>query len=94
MTDYISREDLLKEVEELNAVSFYELNDHSNEAYQEIKNLIEHISAADVVERKTGKWIRPTRVPDSMLNECSLCGFDTGAFSFNFCPNCGARMSE
>ena len=41
-----------------------------------------------------GKWIKPTRVPDSMLDECSVCGFDTGAYTFNFCPNCGADMRE
>jgi len=41
-----------------------------------------------------GKWIKPTRVPDSMLSECSVCGFDTGAYTFNFCPNCGANMRK
>ena len=53
---------------------------------------IRNIPSADVAEVRHGKWIRPTRVPDSMLDECSICGFDTGAFTFNYCPNCGARM--
>ena len=39
-----------------------------------------------------GRWIKPTRVPDSMLDECSLCGFDCGSYTFNYCPCCGARM--
>lgn len=50
------------------------------------------IPVADVVERKKGKWIKPTRVPDSMLEECSVCGFDCGAYTFNYCPHCGAKM--
>jgi len=94
MTDYISREDLLKEVEELNAVSFYELNDHSNEAYHEIKNLIEHISAADVVERNTGKWISVT-CDDGHgkyeIYKCDQCEL-LSALPWKYCRGCGARM--
>jgi hypothetical protein len=51
-------------------------------------------TVADVRPVVRGKWIKPTRVPDSMLSECSVCGFDTGAYTFNFCPNCGADMRE
>ena len=42
-------------------------------------------------ERKKGKWI-VSHIPDSMLWECNQCGFDCGAHSFNYCPNCGADM--
>ena len=55
---------------------------------------LRRIPAADVRPVVRGRWIRPTRVPDSMLYECSVCGFDTGAYTFNFCPNCGAMMEE
>ena len=101
MSDYISREYLLKEVEELNAVSFYELNDHSNEAYHEIKNLIELIPAADVVEQKDGKWLI-----DGYSAICSSCKdiFDFEVYlpdlsmsedlDMRYCPNCGARMAS
>jgi len=41
---------------------------------------------------RRGKWIKPTRVPDSMLDECSLCGFDCGSYTYNYCPSCGAKM--
>ena len=54
--------------------------------------IIEAIPAADVAPVRHGRWIKPTRVPDSMLDECSLCGFDCGAYTFNYCPNCGAKM--
>lgn len=46
-----------------------------------------------IKERKNGKWI-VSHIPDSMLWECNQCGFDCGAHSFNFCPNCGAKMEE
>ena len=49
---------------------------------------------ADVRPVVRGRWVKPTRVPDSMLSECSVCGFDTGAYTFNFCPNCGTDMME
>ena len=78
MSEYISREDLLKEVGELNAVSFYELNEHSNDAYHDIKNLIEHIPSVDVVEQKTGKW------------EYDPNGMDWGIGAW-VCSECGGR---
>lgn len=99
MSDYIKRDDLLKEVEELNAVSFYELNDHSNEAYHEIKSLIELVPAADVVEQRTGKWIIDETESASWF--CSECGKHAyGCFSeiysgeYHYCPNCGAKMES
>lgn len=42
-------------------------------------------------ERPKGEWM-VSHIPDSMLWECNQCGFDCGAHSFNFCPNCGADM--
>lgn len=42
---------------------------------------------------KMGRWI-DSHIPESMLCECSECGFTCGAYSFNYCPNCGARMEE
>lgn len=42
---------------------------------------------------KTGHWI-PSHVPGSILDECSECGFSCGAFTFKFCPMCGAKMQE
>ena len=55
------------------------------------ENCIEAIPAADVVEVVRGKWL-PSDIPDSILDKCSECGFDTGAFTFHYCPNCGAKM--
>lgn len=38
-----------------------------------------------------GIWT-PSDVPESVLSKCSNCGFDTGAWTFNYCPKCGAKM--
>ena len=38
-----------------------------------------------------GRWV-DNGIPDSMLSGCSVCGFTCGAYSFNYCPNCGAKM--
>ena len=42
-------------------------------------------------EKETGRWIT-SHIPESVLCECSECGFACGAYSFNYCPNCGVRM--
>ena len=42
---------------------------------------------------KKGHWIS-SHIPESILDECSECGFSCGAFTFNYCPNCGAKMIE
>ncbi len=86
MAEYIEREAL---IEHLKKDPLFDLVERYG-----ITGVIESIPAADVRPVVRGKWIRPTRVPDSMLDECSVCGFDTGAYTFNFCPNCGADMRE
>ena len=43
-------------------------------------------------KRSTGKWIRENEV----YSKCSLCGFKYADYRilFDFCPHCGADMSE
>ena len=45
----------------------------------------------DVAPVKHGRW-GSNGIPDSVLSACSVCGFGCGAYSFQYCPNCGARM--
>ena len=45
-SDCISRQEAIKELEELNAISFYELNEHSREAYREIKQMLKELPPA------------------------------------------------
>ena len=40
-----------------------------------------------------GEW-QETDTPESTLCKCSICNFDLGAYTFNFCPNCGAEMRK
>lgn len=42
-------------------------------------------------QQRTGRWIT-SHIPESVLCECSVCGFACGAYSFNYCPNYGAKM--
>lgn len=42
-------------------------------------------------ERPHGEWMK-SDIPESVLAKCSYCGFDCGAYTHNFCPNCGAEM--
>ena len=67
---------------------------HNDRLVEEVDAVLDEYPAADVRPVVRGKWVKPTRVPDSMLDECSVCGFDTGAYTFNFYPNCGADMRE
>ena len=54
-------------------------------------NELEMLPAADVAPVRHGKWI-DNGVPDSILCGCSLCNFPCGAYTFQFCPKCGAKM--
>ena len=51
----------------------------------------EDFPAADVVERRTGRWLRFSR-----CDVCSECRYATGRYEHggNYCPNCGADMRE
>ena len=41
--------------------------------------------------RPHGEWLN-SDIPESILSKCSVCGFNLGAYTHNFCPNCGADM--
>ena len=56
-------------------------------------------NAPTIEEKPKGKWIEndipeDVDVPESVLSKCSVCGYQLGAHSFKFCPNCGARMEN
>lgn len=40
---------------------------------------------------RNGKWV-DNDIPDSTLSKCTECGFDLGAYTFDYCPKCGAYM--
>ena len=60
----------------------------------------EFLLSADVVERKSGKWVVIMDEPTITFDECkcSECGaveyFNKGWKKFKYCPNCGAEMRK
>jgi len=81
MGDYISRE-AAKQV-----LDWHLVGDVADTACK----LIDTVPAADVGPVRHGRWM-DNGIPDSMLTGCSACGFPCGAYSFRYCPNCGAKM--
>ena len=91
--DTISRAGVIAEMEELNAVSFYEANEHSKETYYEIKNMIKTISPVTPSRRK-GHWIDYS---DEGFVECPFCEHATNCEDnideLHYCFYCGAELS-
>lgn len=93
----IELDSALKGLENLNAISFYEANEHSKEAYMETKDMLKALPTVDAVIVKHGLWKCSDKYENAV---CSVCGYDTGeAYGFgygngcyNFCPMCGADM--
>ena len=92
--EYISRKSVRDAIASL-SIERFELSNAYRlyvEALDNVDKRVVKIHAADVEPVRHGRWIKPTRVPDSMMDECSLCGFDCGSYTYNYCPNCGAIM--
>lgn len=65
------------------------------DAYEQFADEVEDFDAADVVERKRGRWtaVKPNGI--GATARCSICGDAIyGYNTMNFCPNCGADMRE
>ena len=61
--------------------------------YEGIREDLYSLPVVDAVPIVHGKW-GDNGISGSMLVKCSVCGFDCGASSFSYCPNCGARMRQ
>ena len=57
------------------------------------KRVLADMAAADVAPVVHGKR-GDNGIVGSMLVKCFVCGFDCGANSFSYCPNCGARIRQ
>ena len=85
--DAISRQAVLNEIPIL-----WNSNGDKDYCMETLRDFVIELSSVSVAE-KVGRWIE-SRVPQSILSECSECGYTCGAVSMNYCPNCGARMRE
>lgn len=89
MNDYIDRQAAIKAIEDL-PNCYNGFSDAYDKAY--IIGTLEELPKAEPV--KQGKWIEEP----NCWYRCSICGqhypSTRGYMYFNYCPNCGARMSE
>ena len=93
MAEYIKREDAL-EFPFANGIYDHEhANEHFISGCESYREWLEQIQAADVVERKTGKWIN--YLEDGFV-ECPFChsatNCDGDIAELHYCFNCGAKL--
>ena len=95
MKKLIELDAALEGLENLNAISFYEANEHSKEAYMETKGMLKTLPTVDAVPVKHGRWIyHPDWQADGECGyECSECGMGSDV-DYPYCMLCGARMER
>ena len=91
--EYIRRDDALKYIKSEQCRTCSDIGLCGNCAVLATVRLLEKVPAADVAPVVHGRW-GDNGISGSMLVKCSVCGFDCGASSFSYCPNCGARMRQ
>ena len=89
MAEYIEREAFMKRFCERCNEEMSESPCEPSDCFA--REVIKTFPAADVAKMVHGKW-GDNGIAGSMLVKCSVCGFDCGANSFSYCPNCGAKM--
>ena len=100
MAKYIDREAL---VEWLKCVPLKDLSDGrglcrvimEDDFKKAIKKMPKGI-IVDVAPVRHGRWIEQEKYTFGTMYDCSICGnriLDNG-HSWNYCPNCGAKMDE
>lgn len=96
MSDYIKREDVYDAVQAHYDTGVFK----SYEDGQRLMDRIKAIPAADVVDRKRGKWVKMDMHRGPEQYKCSVCRSECyvpkcmGEPMYAYCPNCGADMRE
>lgn len=88
MKKLIELDAALEGLENLNAISFYEANEHSKEAYMETRDMLKALPPIDairVVRCKDCKWFGDDN------EDCGTCGFFEEARSANHYCSEGVR---
>lgn len=98
MRKLIELDAALEGLENLNAISFYEANEHSNEAYTETKDMLKALPTVDAAPVRHGYWIRHdyADIVDGYYvpnYECSVCHAWKQDDS-DYCPDCGSILVE
>lgn len=100
MDKYISREELIEEIEEEIAIGdkFDEKDVLINKGLKIALKYIKRQASADVQPVKHGLWITAHPVDVAKEFKCTACGglIELPVFAkrcyYDYCPNCGARM--
>lgn len=98
MTEYISRDKVLKKFIEGDGHDDDRFTEGYNFAVQEHREEVENIPAADVQPMKHGCWITSHPVDAAKEFKCIVCGglIELPVFAehcyYDYCPYCGARM--
>ena len=91
MAEYIERE-ALREILDRWRDAHADVDDvHGCGLLEDVICEVDAQTIVDVVPVVHGRW-GDNGIPNSMLSGCSVCGFTCGAYSFQYCPNCGAKM--
>lgn len=91
MAEYIDREAAIKAIYESDHFSVREC---FGWRAREIEEELRAVPAADVAPVRHGRWIEKEKYTFGVMYDCSICDnriLDTG-HSWNYCPNCGAKM--
>ncbi len=95
MSDYISREAVLKIIEYAESMNWTdsEAEIQAETDYDFFREMIKAQPAVDVVEVKRGEWIELPSKGIGNTAECSICHDNVyGYNACKYCPNCGADM--
>ena len=96
MKEYIEREALMRRIKEIHCA---ECDRYHGVRYTAcgVDDTLDYIDSeppADVAPVVHGRWVEKEKYTFGIIYDCSLCEnriLDNG-HSWNYCPNCGARM--
>lgn len=94
MTEYISREDVLRKFIEGDGHDDDRFTEGYNFAVQEYREKVKKIPSADVQPIRHGRWLSSDACITIDCQVCSECRSNIlmDRFYYDYCPVCGARM--
>ena len=95
MAEYFEKETVLKEIFSIYEREFPTASGAFDKfVTKTVPNILACIPSADVAPVVHGKWIEQEKYTFGVMYDCSICDnliLDNG-HSWNYCPNCGAKM--